>query len=426
MYRFLATALLSMLLHGCVTNKSVATENVSVCIDAVVTESCVLAYIDQNLSLISDHIVWINAAVEYSYALRAYQQDQDSEKLLDLATLRAAKITDQAQQINALYEIAAALIDSKDLLRAKEVIAQAGLLINQADDSELKTDNLAKHSVLLIKAGEINKGLAQLGELSQDSDNEASFKARAFKDAAVYLAEKNQIEKAVDAITKVSYGLVYYQSIARIEIAKWATVYGSKEIAFALLNDAEKIARTQTDGYFLAGALRDNAEAYFIKFDKDKAITLFNEASLSALQGRTPQHRARAISRIATKMADIGLYQEASMLLPQALEQLASEGSERMRNYSLYEIAGSAAFSGDFNTAFENLELIPDEAFGSAQSLRNATKRDIAWGLARHGRFTDALEIADTVKTPREQIQLLSRVLRILKQPDMPAFPRYL
>lgn len=422
----LAIPMLVMLLCSCAVNNSIGPAKVSDCVDAGSVDSCMLKYIDQNLAVISDDVAWISSAVEYSYALRAYDRGEQSVSILDSALKRSAKIQSLKEKTNALYEIAVAVTDSNDSSRAKEIISVGSLSARQIDDSESRSDSLAKFSVLLIKAGELDAGMRQLDSLPQHSDNLAAFKARAFKDVAVYFAEKKQIDTAVEVIEAVDYGLTYYQSTARIELATLANGLGLNEIARGLLHDAESIARAQSDGYFIAGALRDAAEAYFFEGQNERALELFNDARSAALLARTPQHRARAISRIATTLADNGMYNEAAELFPEALQLLQSEESEQMLKYSLYEITGSAAFAGDFETAFANLDSISDEGFGSAQSLKNAAIRDIAWGLTRHGRVKEALDLSDTVQTPREKVQLLSRVLRLLKQPDMPAFSRYL
>ena len=423
---YIAVPMLVMLLNGCVVNKTSSLNMVSDCVDTGSIDTCVLKHIDQNLKKITDDVAWISSAVEYSFALRTYDRGDKSISILDNALKRAANIQSHKKKTNALYEIAGALIDSKDTTRAKEAISVGIFSARQIDDTETSTDGLAKFSVLLIKVGDVETGMNQLHSLSQHSENLAAYKARAFKDVSIYLAEKKQFDMAIDVIEAVDYGLTYYQSTARIELARLANGFGMQEVANDLLRDAENIARAQSDGYFIAGALRDNAKARFLQAQNERALELFNDARSAAQLARTPQHRARAISRIATTLADIGMYDQARELFPEALQLLKSEASEQMRNYSLYEITGSAAFAGDFATAFANLDSIPDEGFGSAQSLRNAARRDVAWGLTRHGRVREALDLSNKVQTPRENVQLLSRVLRLLKQPDMPAFSRYL
>ena len=160
--------------------------------------------------------------------------------------------------------------------------------------------------------------------------------------------------------------------------------------------------------------------------DRNKALQLFDDAASLSDKARTPQHKARALSRIATVMADLGLEEHTVPYLRQAAVTAKTEASQAMRRYSFYEIVGSAYFANNSAVIADIMDDIPTAPFGSASSLRDATMRDIAWGLARHGDWDRAAAIARAIESPRERVQALSRLVRLIRNPDMNALPRYL
>ncbi len=186
------------------------------------------------------------------------------------------------------------------------------------------------------------------------------------------------------------------------------------------------IARAQDNGYFVAGALRDIGFSYAVYGDAETANNYFSEAIAGSRNANSFQEKARSMSRIATRMADAGMTSETASMIAEATDLASQEESELFQQFSLYEIAGSAAFCGHFDTAQDLIEKIPSITFSSTASLKNSTIRDLAWGMAKHGDFVGAVKLANTIETKRERVQTLSRIARVILDPKMAAIARYL
>jgi len=221
-------------------------------------------------------------------------------------------------------------------------------------------------------------------------------------------------------------GLPYYRALASIEVALPLHEQGKSNLAKSLLDEAENIGLNEKDGYFGAGIMRQLAVAHSKMEQRERAHQLFTTALTASQTAKSNQHHARAISRIATAMSDLGYFKRATAVLPDALKLAELESETLLRQWTFYEIAGSLAFSGDFEAAEKALESItPDAALGG-KSLSAAAKRDIAWGMARHNQIPTALDFANSISSARERVQALSRIARIVQNPNMNALPRYL
>ena len=209
-------------------------------------------------------------------------------------------------------------------------------------------------------------------------------------------------------------------------MAELAFAADNDALAERLLTEADSIARAQDDGYFVAGALRDIGKAYYRGGNREIAMRYFTDAHAATGRAKSPQHKARSLSRVGTGLSDCGLYADAKRVIPAAREWAEQAKAPVFNNWAFYEIAGSAAFAGDFDTASELLAVIPDMKFSNATSLKAATQRDVAWGMARHGQLDGAVAMSTSIEKPRERVQALSRVVRLMVDPKMDAFPRYL
>ena len=391
-----------------------------------VRQSCILGAAGTALAEIEDDRDWIAAAAEYALALDASSREAEARATLNTALDKTSAIADTGKQVAALLDIAnaAAEIGASDL--ALQVIATGEGIVRQIGSEDKQVDLLGKFASAQAASGEIKQALAKAGALRGESENAASFKARTLREIAVHQAKAGDFSGAAQTISKITDGLTYYWSTARSDVAELAFAAGEKSLANRWLAEADKIARAQDDGYFIAGALRDIGKARYRGGEREAAMRYFEDAKDATANAKSAQHKARSLSRVGTGLADCGLYAEAQQVIPAARERADQAKSPIFKNFSFYEIAGSAAFAGDFNTANQLIALIPDMQFSNATSLKGATKRDVAWGLARHGQTQSGVVMASGIAKPRERVQALSRIVRLLAEPKMDAFPRYL
>ncbi len=369
---------------------------------------------------------WVSAAGEYALALAAAGEGEEARDVLDAAFDASAGIAEPAARLAALTQTSTTAAQIGSVEQLARFAGAANAVARALEDPARAADAHASLAALPAAQGAYERALEQAAALPQNDDTLAAYKARTYREIADYAGERADFDMARRAIGAGTMGMAYYGSVARAEVARHAFAAGRARLARELLEEAQQRVGDETDGYFAAGALRDIAIAWAEGGDPARALRLFAEAARLARTAEGPQQQARALSRVATGMADAGLEQEARELLPQAREIARTEPSETMRSFSLYEIAGSAAFTGDLETATSVASDIPDTPFGSATSLRAATMRDLAWGEARHGEYETALLRARAIGLARERVQALSRLVRLLYEPRMHALPRYL
>jgi len=424
--RLLTAAFLSVaLLSGC-NNSAVKSKPAVDCVKNPVESACILSLAKTTLAEIESPDDWITGAAEYAEALNSAGRVDDAHQILLQTEDRVDKIETSAKKITALNSIASGLISIDQRAASINLLDRALKLTEGIETESQRWDKRGKLISSKFKANSSLQILNSISDMPETTENLAAFKARTLKEVAETQSVSGQILDAKNTIDQMTMGLTYYKSTALSHVAQQALQHDQMKLAFKMLEEAEKIARSQTDGYFIAGAIREAGKAYLRAGETARALDLFKEAEVATLKGRTPQHRARSLSRIATSLSDCNMFENAKSLLRESIMRAEKETSEIMQPYAFYEIAGSAAFSGDFDTAQELLSRIADEPFGDATSLMGATQRDVAWGLAKHGKIREAIDLASSISTPRERIQALSRIIRIIHDEDMQALPRYL
>lgn len=389
-------------------------------------ENALLADAAAALGEIAERQAWIAASTEYADALTAVGRRDEAVALLSTAH-NASFALGAEDQLKAGVAIAQSLAAMDAAQEAGSVYTATRAIASQIENAVARQDALAKLATSMATLGRLDEAYNQIATLPQDEEGGlASIKARAFRELANVASEQSDFATAQKAIKAITFGLPYYSAIARSDVAQHAVKAQRPALARELLEQAERLARADTDGYFGAGALRDVAEGWSDLGERSKALSLFKDAVELTDKARSPQHKARAISRIATVMADAGLAEESWAYLEESISTNRTETSDVMRRYSFYEIAGSAAFVGDFETALALIDEVPDEKFGSAGSLRAAALRDLAWGQARYGDIEQAAQTARSIGSPRERVQALCRIVRLIRNPEMDAFARYL
>ena len=388
-------------------------------------ESCLLDLAQASLEQIPAATDWISAAVELTFAQQAAGRAAEAGETLAQAVTLLERVPDSAQRVKSLIEVAEALGKAGSKNQVEVVLAQGESEVGALPDEQTRFDLVGKLAGLRAASGTTAAALATAQSMPTTTENLASFKARALSEIAQHQAKQGDWVATRATLDSITMGLPYFASTARTQIAELVSV-GEADQVSDLVAESEAIARSQTDGYFVAGALRKLGELQAHWGRTDRALPLFRDAVEHAKRAATPQERARALARVVTALADAELLAQAKTVIPIALGIAREEESELLRHWAFYEIAGAASFSGDFETAREILVEIPVNANRSGKSLRSATQRDVAWGLARHGRLNEAIELLQTTEGLREQVQGLSRVVRLMRNPGMAALPRYL
>lgn len=388
--------------------------------------ACVLALAATALEQIDSPREWVAGATELAVALGAEGKRDRALELLDRAIARSHEIPNPADRIEELIALGTILTTLESLDRAEQVASSARHLLTRVEDAQKRWDLYGKLTSSEAKYADADLVLMAALSIPQNDSALASFKARTLREISATQAQKGDFQAARKTLDQLSMGLSYYHATARSDIALSAFAKGKTTLAIKLLENATTIARAQSNGYYRAGMLRDVAEALSSAGMSEQAAPLFQESIVAARVAASTQEQARALSRAATGLSDYHLFQDAIPILEEA-ESLAHEiESENVRFWALYEIAGSWAFAGQYDRALALAAQIPAIPYGSAQSLRGAVIRDIAWGMARHGQLNRALEAAKQISTAREKVQAFSRIVRVLNQPSMTALPRYL
>lgn len=350
----------------------------------------------------------------------------------EAASARIAGAIDRTSSIENSVDRANALVTVLQAMAGKQAASDAefGALaaaIGAIEDTEKRWDLHSKHAATLAQHGRYASAMRLAGNMPSGDGNVGSFKARGYHDIAIASAKRLQATNVDDALARIQSGITYYQASARSQAAAALARGGEDALQVErLLREADAIARRQTDGYFAAGTLRRIGDAYALSGALPTAMDYFEDATRQAETADAAQKRARAISRVATALADHGQYSAAAALLPSAVGQAEEEQNAALKAWAYYEIAGSAAFAGEFDLAGALLLKIPKDLAFTGKSLQAATRRDIAWGLARHGQTEAARSMAASIAPARERIQAYSRIGRVLCNPAMIALPRYL
>lgn len=415
------------LLAGCTGQFDVARSSSSPCEDASVSAECILELAQSELDKIEDDYLWAASAIEL---VVAYDENKNSSEAWQVIqqVLAKTRLLDADKSRETLYgELLSALESMQKSNNYFQVKDQLGVAIANVKDEIKRLDLMGKLLVFQAAQGQYAEALAQAIAMPETTDAQKGYKARTLKDVSMQIAKQGDFEVAVSAARNVDMSMPYYRAVALADIARLAIASGDSELAMAILQEAESLGRAEENGYFRAGALRDVACGYVLIGERNSAVGLINDARSAARVANSPNERARSMSRIATKLADCGLNDYASEIISEAIALAETiEDASAIKNYSYYEIAGSAAFSAQYDVAEDIVNKLPSTAFGNATSLLAASQRDLAWGVARGGNVAQALEIAKGIGSPREKIHALSRLVRIVNNPNMDALPRYL
>lgn len=394
--------------------------------DVAAVPACVLEQAEAVLRGIEPGPDWVAAASELAVAHDEAGNPNQSLALLQKVVAQVGALASGKEKINALSD---AVTAAAGLARAQRLAPLLKTLEQQAGDvpeADLRWDLLGK--VFAAQALHTDFGQAEQKALAmpEGSFAQSAYKAVTIRKLAGLAAKKGDLAHAQELASLLTMSMDYYRSMANSDIALQALKLGDRAVLEETLTAAEAIARSQDDGYFVAGALREVAQVTFREGRVEVADRLFADARAGARDANSNQERARAMSRIATRMGDIGHTVHASATIEESVRLAEAEENEAMRHYSFYEIGGSAAMSGNFGLARDVIAKLPETPFGTARSLRAAAERDLAWGLARQGRAEEALEVANGIRTARERVAALARVARVLNEPTMQSLPRYL
>ncbi|MEM1230165.1 MAG: hypothetical protein AAGI15_06480 [Pseudomonadota bacterium] len=400
------------------------------------SQACLIARGQAVLDASSDPFVRASGAAALALAYdvaEAGPETAQSPSAAALAVLReglraSAQIAEDKTRGAALEELMSALGRLAPRSPA-QVAPLREALLKAAGDTPAAVKLAAQATRTQAVHGQPGAALTDALALPQADAAAANAKAVALRALARTFAEQGDFERALTASAAITMSITYYQAMARTDLALQAQQQGNPALADRLLMEAERIGRSQDNGYFRGAVLREIAYAQqqaSPAADGAQAQASFTAALAAAATAPSAQERARATSRIATRMADAALTAAAARAL--AAAGAFAEGIEPgpMQTYTTYELAGTAAFSGDFDQARAHIRRLPATAFGSARSVRAAARRDLAWGLVRHRRPAQALAVCEAIASPREQIQAFARAAVLLTRPQDPAPARYL
>lgn len=401
-------------------------EQTVVCAQTDVTARCILQNADAVLATITDPFDWSTSAVELGIAKDSNGDRAGALALFQSALDMADMIEAPKRRVTAYGDIALGLSKLKRsasfMPLVEAVLAKAGAIENP----DVKTDVVGKLATARAVHGDLGEARARALAMPTESDTQDAFRGRTQREIAGKFAKAGDFEGAISTIGDMTAAFTYYSAVARTDVAAIAVKSGREDLAGPLFADAAAIAALQDNGYFSGAILRDIGYGLVQIGEMERANDMFADALALTLTANSLQEQARSTSRLATRLADCGLAQRSGPILTEALGKARSVKSDVMRPYALYEIAGSAAFSGEFSLARRLIADLPETPFGSAASLKSAGMRDLAWGLARAGMPQDAIATANAIPSKREKVHALGRLVRLKNSPEMDALPRYL
>lgn len=386
---------------------------------------CLLKYAQESLDETDDSFSWVSSAAELSIAYDVTGNSHLAKTLITKAFTHTKTIEDTKLRSTATGEILTAIAELNQTEEAS-VWAKEAYRIAENLDARGKTDIFGK--ILVTKAihGNPNSAFSEALALPQKTDLESYAKAITLRKIANIFAKSGDLKAAEEAIELLTMSIDYYQSMVRSDVARHAYNAGDKTLSEQLLIEADPIARSLGNGYFVGAALRDIGYSYHRIGKRDKADTYFIEALQATMIADKQNEKARSTSRIATRLSDAKLSSRTPEILLKAASFANDIEGDSMKSYSYYEITGAAAISGQFELSKIWLNKVPETPMGSTSSIKAAAKRDLAWGLTRYGKAKEALDVVKTIKADREKIQALSRMVRVIQDPNMEALPRYL
>jgi len=422
----ITVAMLSCLsLQACKPN-TVSKTAEAVCSQDSVTPACIAENAQQVLAAIEDPFSYATSAAELAIAYDALGDAKAATVLFEAALAKADGIDDSNKQAGAYGDIALALSKVKAAPQIVPLIEQLIMRADKIGSDDKKWDVLGKLMTARAVHGDKNAARSMALSMPSSTYSQDAFKGRTQREIAEKFAKYGDFVTAIAVMNEIEADFTYYSAIARTDVTAMAIEAGKNSLVEPLFKEAVSIANTQDNGYFSGAILRDIGYSLVKLGEAEKADAMFARAAEKARNAKSDQEKARALSRIATSFSDCGLDNKSAPILTEALSIARTIESEAFTNYALYEIAGSAAFSGEFTMARDLLTEIPVIPFGSAVSLKAASERDLAWGLARYGQINEALSVANAIDSPREKVHTLSRLVRLLKDPEMNALPRYL
>ncbi|WP_109354009.1 hypothetical protein [Sphingorhabdus sp. EL138] len=422
-----ASTVLAFFLAGCGIAIDAKAEGKKItCAPTTVSAYCILQTAEKSLTEIEDGSAWATSAAELAVA---YDSNSNPEKSIALLTRSLEKISTLPKgtaRDSALGDVAISIYSIRRNGKALMLLENVRSLSSSVTNEDKRADINGKRIVGVGTHGEIVIAIELAKAMPEQTGSQAGNKAITFRKLSARLAKSGEFDAAYSVAQDLTMSIAYYRSMVRSDIAVMADKKGDKTVFEKMLAEAAQMAREQDNGYFIAAALRDIGQAYVRAGHVDKADQYFKEARESARKARSFHERARSMSRIATRLGDVGRERTSLSIINESISLARQEENEAMRHYSLYEIAGAAAMSGNFEISRQLIDDIPNTPFGSATSLKSATQRDLAWGLFRYGRHENALATALAIRSIRERVHTLSRLVRIMNNPKMEALPRYL
>ena len=411
---------MGLVLSGCAAG---APERAAVCERLDARAECILQRAEAALSEVETPFAWVTAATELAPAMQSLGRGGEAVALLREAEERLDGIEGSAKRGTAASEIALSLGELERSESAGEIVeALRGRL--PAMEGDKRADLRAKLVSARAVHGELDRAVELAGALPAESDMEEAWRGRTQREVAAKLAESGRWGQALELVRGIDADFTYYRGVAMTDVMGEAARAGRGDLLPELLAEARRVAGEQENTYYSAGILREAGLAMADAGREAEARELFAEAAEAAREANKVHERARALSRVAAAMADAGL--STGGLLREAARLADGEGSEVMRGFARYEVAGSAAFAGELELARELAMMLPDEPFGSAGSLRGAAERDVAWGLMRAGRAEEALAMAESIGSARERVHALARLARLAEDRNMRSMRRYL
>ncbi|MEE2705127.1 MAG: hypothetical protein VX397_03305 [Pseudomonadota bacterium] len=366
-------------------------------------------------------------SIEIAKAYSIIKEKKKSDDILERAYKFSQKIDKNETRLTFYSEIINSYeINKFNQKKILDLIEKGLIEVKKIQNEEIKSKIISNFSLSLSKLKLYKRSLSTLNSIPNKSELTNFFKAQTLRKISLVQATNGDLEFSLKTVELIKMGLPYYQAVALSDISPLFFQENFLDKSISILKEAEKISNTQENGYYKSAIQRDIAKAYAILKQNDISKLFYKLAILSAKTAQSNQEISRALSRIATDTNFSGFNNLTQEIIKDAINYAKNEQNRILRIYSFYEIAGSAAFSGDFGIALSLLKNIPDIPYKSSKSIRSSTQRDIAWGYAKNKQYNQAIRIIEQIKTKKEKIQAITRIVILLEDFGMEAFPRYL
>lgn len=346
-----------------------------------------------------------------------YVQTGQREQALMLLSeaIETAKTIKYSDRPKALFEIAVKYFEIGQKEQGEQLLSRALNAATIHEDRLLSDEVLHELAVNYAKAGDFDQALKMARSMGQHTGGRPGVLAELAGEYGV-IGQTEQAARLLSEALQSAQSMLDSgeQTKALVELAGKYAELGQQEKAVKFLSQVREVTVVMLEDYNKWGTLRSIAGNYAQAGDFNQAIK-----TVELIERSRGAYRSSTLVEIAGRYIELKQYEEASLLLSQALD--ITQTSTKIPLWSLTEIAGMYAQTGQQQQASQLLKQALEIANTTEDAwLRSAALISIADEYAKHGQqqqteqlLIQAIEtvnlIEDTWAQPLELAEIACR-----------------